>query len=442
VKKGYVLEVKEEHLLVMTEDQKFVRLQKKHGVDGGEEILFSENQVMDIPKTINRKEHFMKKIKHAKPMGIAAAMVLFLVLSIFAVSGGNGEAQYLLSFDVNPGVGIEVGESDEVLKILAANDEARGLDLKHLEGESLEVFLVEFLDKLEENGYLNEDSDQVLLSYADLLEDEDASQDLVDRITGQMNEYFKGKNMNVNINTLAADAGNFENAAEAGITLGKFQLIQAIEEGEGNVEPAQEGMEADENRAERSLDQEELRGKPVRELLEHPIFATHPRDREEGDHPVFEVHPRDWDKEDGERPHPVYDEHPRDWDKEDGERPHPVFDEHPRNRGNRDQDQENSEDREEEHPIFENHPRDRDKEEGEHPLSDQHPGDQEKSEDQNSESSGDENGNAGDGNENAGDENGNAGDGNENAGEGLGPDGNPASQTEDIPPENPGNENN
>lgn len=416
MKKGYVLEVKEEYLLVMTEDQRFLRLQKKQGVDAGEEIKFSENQVLDIPSVINRKEQFMKKIKHVKPMGIAAAMVLFLVLSIFAVSGGEDEAQYLLSFDVNPSVEIKIGENEEVLKVFAANDEAKELELEDLEGESLEVFLNEFLDKLAKNNYLNEESNEVLLSYADLLDDDQASQDLVDRITEQMEQYFAANELMVNINTLSADVENYEKAQEAGITIGKFQLMEAILNDEaddvdeitiGNDDSEDSEDPADSKDADDSMDRQALQEKSVRELLEHPVFERHPRNRKaDGRHPVFDNHPSDWDKEDGEKPHPVFDIHPRDWNKEDGKKPHPVFDEHP---GNRDKDEEDPEDgsvdeegdeyqaleeedrdEKEGHPVLDRHPRDRDKEAGEHPVFEQHPRDRVKNQEPDSEDSQDE----------------------------------------------------
>jgi len=359
VKKGYILEVKGEYLLVMTEEQRFLRLQKKQGVNVGDEILFSENQVLDITRSNNRKENFMKKIKHAKPMGIAAAMVMFLVLSIFAISGGESEAQYLLSFDVNPGVQIEVGEDYKVLAVHAANEEAKELGLEDLKGESLEDFLGEFLDKLSEKGYLNNETAQVLFSYADLLEDEEASEDFAEQVTEQMEAYFTERNMNVEINMLRADSQNYENARLEGITLGKFQLIRAIEEQEGRDIELEDEEATEEEAQEPSEDPTAYRDMEVRELLEHPVFERHPRDRKaEGLHPVFDVHPRDWSEEDGEKPHP-------------------VFDKHPGNRGNDDNDDEtlNEEGRDEdkEHPVFDEHPRNRDKEDGEHPVFDEHP---------------------------------------------------------------------
>ncbi len=419
MKKGYVMEVKEEYLLVMSEDRKFLRLQKRRGIDAGEEILFSESQVLDITGTTDRMEAFMKKIKHAKPMGIAAAMVLFLVLSIAALTGGEEEARYLLSFDVNPSVGIEVGENEEVLEVYAANDRAKELALEDLEGESLEVFLDEFLEKLAEKGYLNNDSAQVLLSYADLLEEEEASQDLIDRVTEQMQNYFAEKNLMVDINTLIAEGENYENARLEGITLGKFQLIKEIEteesravEGEEGIETedaaSEEGAESEdagdtEDEEEASGDREEYRNMPVRELLQHPVFERHPRDRKaEGLHPVFDVHPRDWNPEDGDKPHPVFDQHPgnrgnddQDEDREREEGEHPVFDQHPGDRDKEegehpvfDQHPRDRDKEEKEHPVFDEHPGDRDKEEGEHPVFDQHPGDREDSDEQESDDEG------------------------------------------------------
>ncbi|NBG87506.1 anti-sigma-I factor RsgI family protein [Isachenkonia alkalipeptolytica] len=401
MKKAYVMEVKEDHLLVMTEEQRFVRLRKKAGVDAGEEILFAESQVLDIPKANSRGENIMKKIKQVKPMGIAAAMVLLLVLSIFAITGGETEVQYLLGFDVNPGIQIEVGENEEVLRVDAMNEEAKSLEVEALEGESLEVFLEELLVKLEAQGHLNSETAQVMLSYADLLEDDVASEDFVDRVTAQMEEYFAEKNMNVEINMLLVDEENYENARIAGITLGKFQLIQEIErrgatedpgeepegkETEGTEEAAEESVdEAGEEGDDITIDTEKYQDTPVRELLKHPVFERHPRDRnkEEGEHPVFDVHPRDWNKEDGDKPHPVFDEHPGNRGNDQDENGEDVD-------GENGQDPEEGRDEERGHPVFEEHPRDRNKEDGEHPVFDEHPRDRSKDEDRDSdEGSGD-----------------------------------------------------
>ena len=376
VKKGYVMEVKEEHLLVVTEEQKFIRLRKKIGVDAGEEIIFADSQVLDIPKANSKGENYMKKIKQVKPMAMAAAMILIVVLSMFAMTGGDPEAQYLLGFDVNPGIQIEVGEGEEVLRVHAMNQEAKDLELESLEGEGLEVFLGELLEGLEAQGHLNSETAQVMLSYADLMEDNEASEDFVERVTRQMETYFAEKNMNVEINMLLVDEENYENARVAGITLGKFQLIQEIERqeesqetGDATGEPMDEAGEEGEDII---IDTEKYRDTPVRELLEHPVFERHPRDRKaEGLHPVFDVHPRDWNKEDGERPHPVFDEdsHPRNRGRDDEDDSHPVFDEdsHPRNRGRDDED--------DSHPVFDedSHPRNRgrDDEDDSHPVFDE-----------------------------------------------------------------------
>lgn len=323
----------------------------------------------------------MKRVQQVKPIGIAAAMMLFVVVSMFAMGGNDEEAQYLLSFDVNPSMEIEIGEEEKVLKVHAVNDEAKELQLEALEGEKVEEFLDAYLEKMTEKGYMNNESAKVLLSYADLMEDEEASEELINQVTDQMQEYFAEKNLKVDINTLAADHMNLENARSAGISLGKFQLIEEITLDSELAEDSEEAQEAKVENPEESEEGEELKDKSVGELLDHPVFEMHPRDRKAaGMHPVFDVHPKNWDREDGEKPHP-------------------VFDEHPGKRGNEDRnDEENEADeldeedaealefeeenrKEKDHPIFEDHPRDRDKENKEHPVFDEHPRDRNRDED-------------------------------------------------------------
>jgi hypothetical protein len=409
LKKGYVLEVQPNHLVVMTEEQEFVRLQKLTGVDAGEEILFSAKDLLDIPTAKKGPRGFVKTLKASKSIGIAAAMMLVVALSILTFGGGQDEAKYVLSFDVNPSVQIEVGDDEQVLEVLSLNEKARELDLERWEGNSLEAFLEAFLEKTGERGYLNDETAQVLISYADLLEDETSSQDFINRVTEQMQHYFAERNLTVDINMYLVEYENYERARLEGISLGRFQLIEAIhdEEAEPEMEsePAAEAPSEDAEDSkeeaedkENPVDYDAYRDKPVKELLEHPVFERHPRERKaEGLHPVFDVHPRDRVRED-EKDHPVFDQHPgnRDRDRED-EKEHPVFEQHP---GNRDRDRREDQDRdiekdqdrekdqnpvdkdgaketapreEKEHPVFENHPRDRDKESNQHPVFETEP---------------------------------------------------------------------
>ena len=334
MKKGYVLDIGKDFVTVMARGGETVKVKKRQPCEVGENILFSQK---DVIKTKEAKKTMFGKIK---PYGFAAALVLILVSALFipGALSSDDEAAYVLSMDINPSIQVEVSDGFLVLSVEAKNEEGAQLELEQYVGEPLRDFLHAYVDRAEEKGFFNEGlNEDLIFGLAPNLEERD-SEDLekyIEEAAIEVLERVNEKNIPMEVFMMLGEKDQLEQARESSHSLGVFlalEMIAVYEEG---------------------MDEEERQGLAVGRMMNHPVFGErHPGNwKEDGrDHPVFDKHPGTWE-EDDEREHPIFKVHPRNWE---GEREHPVFDTHPGDR-------EEGEDDESTHPVFNEgeHPRDR-----------------------------------------------------------------------------------
>ena len=113
-------------------------------------------------KILTMKTNRMSMI--TKISGIAAAFLILLAVCIGVFAYANS-TQAIISFDVNPGIEIELGRNDKVRKLSATNDDGEAivtdLDVK---GKTLDEAIALVLDKFIEGGYISEEANSVLVS--------------------------------------------------------------------------------------------------------------------------------------------------------------------------------------------------------------------------------------------------------------------------------------
>lgn len=150
--KGIVFELLEKVAIVLTQDQQFVKVKKKEGLEVGQTIFFlPEDVVKPTPKVIP----FYKKT--APTLALIAACLL-----IFIIPFGKPVTPYAtLSVDVNPSFELELDEAMAIRKVNALNKSAQALNVQALEGlplqeglEQLKQILIENNISLESNAML------------------------------------------------------------------------------------------------------------------------------------------------------------------------------------------------------------------------------------------------------------------------------------------------
>jgi len=354
MKKGYVLDIGKDFVTVMARGGETVKVKKRQPCEVGENILFSQK---DVIKTKEAKKTMFGKIK---PYGFAAALVLVLVSALFipGALSSDDEAAYVLSMDINPSIQVEVSDGFLVLSVEAKNEEGAQLELEEFEGEPLKDLLYAYVDRADEKRFLTEETKDLILGYVSKLDSDDVE---------ELEEYIEETAIEVlervsemEVFMMLGEKEQLEQARESSHSLGVFLALEMIQSYEEEME------------------EEEREGLAVGRMMDHPVFGDrHPGNWEEDgyDHPVFDKHPGTWE-EDDEREHPIFKVHPRNW--AEGHREHPVFDTHPGDR-------EEGEDGERRHPVFDEgeHPRDRNKgEDRSHPIFETHPRDQERDEDE------------------------------------------------------------
>lgn len=138
-------------------------------------------------------------------------------------------ATTVLTLDINPGVRFYVDDDQKVLKIEAVNEDAVDIvNSLSVENQDLETAVEKTVEKLVDQGYLDEESNSVLVSFEKRNGDE-----VAEKVRQRINQSMKKKGIDAavieqDVAEVAEEISSF--AEEAGITVGKANLIEKIRE--------------------------------------------------------------------------------------------------------------------------------------------------------------------------------------------------------------------
>lgn len=173
-----------------------------------------------------------KKKKNPWSRFAATAAALILVLGISAGIGvyqsGNAVAS-TVSLDVNPSIEIKVNRKEQVLDVIALNEDAQivigSMDFFR---SNLDVTINALIGSMLRNGYINELANSILIS----VDDPDATRGkaLESRLAGEVDTLLQTGSFNGSVlsQTITADTELDALAQQHGITVGKAKLIQQI----------------------------------------------------------------------------------------------------------------------------------------------------------------------------------------------------------------------
>lgn len=154
----------------------------------------------------------------------AALVILFAGVTLFE---GRNTVQTRITLDVNPSIGINVNKNERVLEVNALNERAKDvIGTMDFQGTQLEVTVNALVGSMLQKGYLDADSNAILVSVAD--SDAQHAKELESRISSTINGAFGGKEAAVLTQTLNASAPAADEAAQYGISEGKATLIRSL----------------------------------------------------------------------------------------------------------------------------------------------------------------------------------------------------------------------
>ena len=203
--KGLILKIENDHLIVMTDDQSYIKLQKKNNCHIGQRILFTDED-MYIERVLARESYFMSR----KFIAVAASLIMILSLSgvwgliknlpetsvdialntteditlstteSLAGTKDNtsdpAQVATVMTIDINPSVKLLLDAEDVVISIKAINKDAETLVFDGIVGMKAEDAVERIVDLARAGGFIDiEDltEDYVLITTVSM-DDDDA----------------------------------------------------------------------------------------------------------------------------------------------------------------------------------------------------------------------------------------------------------------------------
>ena len=217
--KGIIMEVKQNYAIVMNDDGHMNKISKKKNMSIGQKIFYFEEDIIRTNGIRNlRNNSFIKTI------GSIAA--LFLIAFTFFYQLSYKESAYaVVSLDINPSIQIEVDNNKTILKVEGMNDDGKSIDFKDLKGLNINEGIQKIKNILVEKNYLKENRD-VLVAFA--LVNEDENTDYEESVLGVIQSTFKSEK----VTYVKGNKEDVKEAKSAGISLGRYEVLQVADENE------------------------------------------------------------------------------------------------------------------------------------------------------------------------------------------------------------------
>lgn len=160
MRKGVILEINDLYLTLLTPEGEFLRARKlQQDYQVGEEIHFFPEMA-----AAKRKKFNLSFLTRHKARTIALTASLFLVLMGVLPVYQNSKVYAYMSIDVNPSVEMAVNEDLKVLRLKGYNEEGKEIVEAIASWKKKDAAAVAemILDKMDENGYLEEKNNVVI----------------------------------------------------------------------------------------------------------------------------------------------------------------------------------------------------------------------------------------------------------------------------------------
>ncbi|TYR77743.1 anti-sigma factor domain-containing protein [Rossellomorea vietnamensis] len=225
MKKGIVMEVKPNTIVMMTPEGEFIKTKKQPSVqyELGEELTF-------FPQTCEGSSPgIFKKLKEIRMQPvISGAAALLMLLFIFLPILKEPDVYAYVSVDINPSFELSIDQDKEVVDVKAFNEEARKMlqQMTDPEGKSIVAVTDEIIDLSSQEGYMDDDKKvtvTTVFTKEAKTRDKSSIEEAIKRFSTE-----KLKEDTVAISLIDSNFEVREEAAAAGMTAG--QLIKKKEE--------------------------------------------------------------------------------------------------------------------------------------------------------------------------------------------------------------------
>ena len=171
-----------------------------------------------------------------RALTVAASLVLVLSVVILLALRGIGpvtpKVDSYVYIDVNPSLVIGLDKDDNVLECTVGNDDAKELlETLELKGETLESALGSIVGAMHEGGYLDGDTNSILVSVDS--KNEDRITDLIDDIEASITTYTESAEIVCTVISQSVSANDElkQRAEAAGISVGKMHFVDRMIDG-------------------------------------------------------------------------------------------------------------------------------------------------------------------------------------------------------------------
>lgn len=218
--KGMVMEVKETYALVMKGDGTIAKILNKPGLEIGQKIFFTEEDIVESRSLEKKEENPQKRIMAF--IAAAAAVVLMMIPLLKGVSP-MAKGYAMITFDINPSLSIKIDKNQTIVKAEGLNEDGKALDLDELKGKTLAegsgILRNTILNK---SDITNKDS--VIVGFTFLNSKEDM--EFEDKIKDVLNNNFQ----NFKVMYLKGNKDDLKIAEEKGVSLGKYEAMLKLDD--------------------------------------------------------------------------------------------------------------------------------------------------------------------------------------------------------------------
>lgn len=219
VYEGLIMEVEKDYIIVLTNNNYYLKLKKKANIDIGKKIMFLEEDI------IKKRKNSIRPL-----IGIAAAIIL-LITTIMGQYGleliGGFNAYAIVSLDINPSLEFQIDKKEVVRKIKSLNNDGEELLDDKMIGMKIEEAILFSVKTALNKKYLNDENNVVLISDVMMNNKENKELKVIeDKILDTME---KDEEMeNINFIYVKADKKDLKKARESKVSIGKYEVYKIL----------------------------------------------------------------------------------------------------------------------------------------------------------------------------------------------------------------------
>ena len=217
--KGIVMELNKDHVIVMKNSGDMIKIKIKDGLEIGDVILFTEEDIIQKSKVIEFKN---KKI--VKPLVIVASIFFIFILNFSNKQKDPIPSPYaLVTLDINPSIGIEVDENKIVVNAKGLNKDGKKINMEDLNGKSLDE-ATKIIRSYVNSSKDIKNKDSMIVGFAFL--ESTSNKTFEKNVQSIISKNFNG----VEIVYMYGSSQDREKAIEKGISLGRYKADEIINE--------------------------------------------------------------------------------------------------------------------------------------------------------------------------------------------------------------------